>query len=238
MIANAIKSLVLSVSSAIAPSMGSVLSKNDTENSNKQFSVYELGIWIISCIAFTCGIILIVPFVTVYTSNLTDAEYIQPLFGPMIVIAEMIYCCRDPYISVTYAAGHFKQTAVYAYAEALINIVLSVILVGMWGLPGVAVGTIVSMFVRTVLVVVYLKDNILYRSPLVFMKKMFIFGGASAVFVIIAEHLPFVYDTSYITWALYAVPCGAACAVVMGMLGFLFFRNDFMYLLKRVMRKA
>ena len=107
--------------------------------------MYEFAIILISYFIYTCAFSLILPFISIYTKGITDANYNQPVFGTLLLAAELAYCVRDPYTNVAYAAGHFKQTAKYAYAEASINIALSVILVQIWGLNGVAIGTLISM---------------------------------------------------------------------------------------------
>ncbi len=52
---------------------------------------------------------------------------------------------KFPHLNLAYAANKFKEITVPAYIEALLNIVISVILVHKFGLVGVAVGTIVGM---------------------------------------------------------------------------------------------
>lgn len=127
----------------------------DTNKINEAFDIYDTGINLITTFAFACGIVLIVPFVNIYTSGISDANYIQPVFGIMLLISEAIYCYRYPYVSIAYASGKSKETAKYAYIEAISNIVISVLLVVRFGLVGVAVGTFVSMCYRQIMLVIY-----------------------------------------------------------------------------------
>ena len=98
----------------------------------------------------TCAIVLIVPFISVYTKGVTDANYIRYAFGALIVISEYIWAIRLPYSSLVLAAGHFKETRKGAWVECISNIVISVLLVRAFGLIGVAIGTIVAMAIRTI----------------------------------------------------------------------------------------
>ena len=68
----------------------------------------------------------------------------------------MSYCLRLPYNAMVFAAGHYKQTQLSAIIEAVINIVVSVVLVSKWGLVGVAIGTFAAMTYRTLYLVLYL----------------------------------------------------------------------------------
>lgn len=194
MIVLAIKGIVMAISNAIAPSFGNILSKENQEESNQFFDLYEFAICFVSVIFFSCCIILITPFVTVYTQNIKDADYYKPLFGVLLVISEMIYCLRDPYVSASYAAGHFKQVSKYAYGEAIINILISILLVKKLGLVGVTLGTIAGMFFRYITQAFYLRKNILNRS---FRKTTKAFSFVSIILV-----LTFLFGRSFISMKL------------------------------------
>ena len=74
------------------------------------------------------------------------------------------------YSTVILNAGHYKQTQINAITEATTNIVVSLIFVGKLGIIGVAIGTMIAMLVRTIMDVLYLSKNIVYRSPMLFVK--------------------------------------------------------------------
>ena len=162
-IATALKTLIISMSAAVKPSFGNVLVSSDLKDTNKVFDYYELGINVISSILFAGCIVLIVPFVQVYTFGITDANYYEPIFALLLCAGELVYCIRDPFVSAAYTANHFKQTAKYAYIEAALNIIISIILVRKYGLIGVAIGTLVAMTYRMIAQAIYLRDNILFR---------------------------------------------------------------------------
>ena len=69
-------------------------------------------------------------------------------------------------------AGHYKQTQHNAVMEAVTNIVVSLLFLNKMGITGVAVGTLSGMIVRTIMDVRYLSNNIVYRSPMLFIKSL------------------------------------------------------------------
>ena len=73
------------------------------------------------------GMILINSFVALYTKGINDANYVHPIFGYIILLAEMTHCLKDPYVNMAYCAGKFKDIRKHAVVEAIINIVLSVL---------------------------------------------------------------------------------------------------------------
>ncbi len=233
LIVNSIKSVFIAIASAIAPSLGKVIAQGDVEKSNKAFDLYEFSVTALATLMFTCGIILITPFISVYTADITDANYFQPVFAVLLTIAEMIYCFRDPYITVSYIAGHFRQTAKFAYIEALVNIVLSLALVSRFGLIGVAVGTLTAMAIRMLAQVWYIKKHILYRPLRIFGKKMILFSLFATAMVVIARLWVPLTMKGYITWVIYAVSVGVPCVVMLLGLSAVFFGNELKQLLKK-----
>ena len=81
-----------------------MIAKDEKENLCKKFNIYEVLYFTIITILFSCTMILIVPFVSVYTKNITDANYIRYLFGYLIVISEFVWAIRLPYSSLILSA--------------------------------------------------------------------------------------------------------------------------------------
>ena len=121
-------------------------------------------------IATVCAI-LILPFVSIYTGGVTDAQYYQPLFAILMIAGSYAYSIRHPFGCVVSAAGHYKETKIGAIVEVAINLVLSLVLVKPLGLVGVALGTFVAMSFRTIYTVWYLSKHILLRPIWRFLLK-------------------------------------------------------------------
>ena len=116
---------------------------------------------------------LITPFAMIYTSGITDANYYQPVFGIVLVLAESMYLLRSPHVSLAYAANKFKEITLPAYIEAIINIFVSIILMKKYGLIGIATGTLIGMIYRGAFHVYFTSKIIPSRRQSVFYKKLF-----------------------------------------------------------------
>lgn len=228
MIVSAIKNLINSISSAIEPSMGNVLVSQTEENRNRVFDGFEFVISIITTTMFTCCIVLIVPFVKVYTTNINDANYIQPLFAALLCVAEAVYCLRTPYISVAYSSGHFKETAKYAYIEAGLNIIISLILVPHFGLVGEAIGTVISMLFRLIAHIVYLKKNILFRPISKAIKNIMPFIISCTASILTIKYLVNVDVNGYFSWFVFAIIVGVI-VVIFQLICLLLFRRNMLF---------
>lgn len=200
MIVLALKNLIKSISDAIAPSMGKILVSNDKENISKSFDYYETGIGILSCIVFTCCGVLIVPFVKIYTSSINDANYSQPVFAVLLTIAYGLYCYRDSCGNVIYAAGHIKQTSIYAYIEAGINLIISLVLVKPLGLIGIAIGTLSAMFFRTIAMSFYSHKYILHRKYSFWISKFAVFVFSSFLTIVCCRYLIIIHSSTITEW--------------------------------------
>lgn len=227
LVVNGIKSLIQAFTSGIDASFGNMIANGEKENLNKKFGMYENLYNTISTILFTCAIILIVPFISVYTKGITDANYIRYTFGYLIVISEYLWAIRLPYSSITLAAGHFKETRKGALVECLTNIIISLVLVNKFGIIGVAIGTIVAMAIRTCEFMYHTNKYILDRSIWVSIKKVIIVIIETLIIVFISNYLPMVNNINYANWLINAIMVGLISIVIILPINIVLFKNDF-----------
>lgn len=226
LVINGIKSLVQSFTSGIDASFGNMIANDEKEQLNKSFSAYEVFYYSIITVMYICTILLIVPFVSIYTKGITDANYIRPVFAYVLVASEYAWSIRLPYSSIVLASGHFKQTRVGAWVEALTNIVISLILVQKYGIVGIAIGTLVAMLVRTAEFVYHTSKYILGRSIWISIKKMSTVIIETLIVALIVYLIPSVNVTSYATWILQAIIVGSISIAVVGIANFILYKEE------------
>ena len=163
MIVSGITSLMSSVIDGFDSLFGDIIAKEESENLLKKFRMTETVFLMMNAIFFSCAMVLIMPFVKLYIAN-SDANYINYLFAILLVIGEYIYTIRLPYNSLVKSVGHYKETRVGAWVEAIINIVVSCIFVSQLGLVGVAIGTVAAMIYRTVEYIIHINKTVLKRN--------------------------------------------------------------------------
>lgn len=208
LVVNGVKQIVSSTTNGIQAMFGNMLAKNEINELNSSFERIEWLLHTLVTFVFSVTAVLIIPFVRVYTSGITDANYIVPTFAYMITLAQASYCLRLPYNIMVLAAGHYKQTQGSAIIEAIINIVVSVVFVFRFGLVGVALGTLVAMVYRTIYLANYLRKNILYRKLCHFIKHLSVDILATMIlFVIVSVFSPFfeIKQIDYFSWFVLAV---------------------------------
>lgn len=232
-----IKNLITSFSAGIDASWGDMISRGEHENLNRKFGMYEVIYNTINTIIFTCSIILIVPFISVYTLKFHDANYIRPLFGALIVISEYVWAIRMPYSSITLAAGHFKETKIGAWVESLVNIILSIIFVKKYGMVGIVIGTTAAMTIRTIEFIFHTNKYILKRHYGDTFKKIGILIGETILLVILSRFIPMLENISYLNWIINGIMVFVLTSFVVLSINFLLYKDEF-YLFFNSIAKA
>lgn len=161
LVINALRGIVTSVGNSYQSALGKYIAMGDSAQLKQKFRKFEEGFWLTGMILFFCCALLINPFIQIYTTGITDAEYYQPIFSFVIVLANMIYVIREPYRLLVLAGGKFKETNFGAFAEAIINLGMSLLLITKFGLIGVAIGTLVAIVFRLIYLVWYLHKDII-----------------------------------------------------------------------------
>lgn len=160
LVINALRGIVTSVGNSYQSALGKYIAMGDSAQLKQKFRKFEEGFWLAGMVLFFCCTLLINPFIQIYTTGITDAEYYQPVFSFVIVLANMIYVIREPYRLLVLAGGKFKETNFGAFAEAIINLGMSLLLITEFGLIGVAVGTLIAIAFRLIYLVWYLHKDI------------------------------------------------------------------------------
>lgn len=200
--------LITSVSAGTAAGIGNVLVGGDKKTIDRTVDLFEFVQSAATTVLFTITALMIMPFIKLYTSDMTDINYIYPEFAYVLVCAEAIYCFRCIYSTISTNANKFKETQLGAILECVVNLVLSLILTlacGM-GLLGIAIGTLAGMFVRYLAEVLFLSENVINRSVLKAFKSLLVNACIAAVSILIC-HFALNYDTinSLSNWIIFAI---------------------------------
>lgn len=237
MVINQIQNVCSSFITGMEALFGDMLAKDEKEALNKTFSYYETLISVISTVLFSVTVVMIVPFVKIYTAGINDANYIEPTFAVILAMASYVYCIRTPYHGMVIAAGHFKETQIAAYAEAGINICMSIVLVKPLGLFGVAIGTLTATSVRMLYYAVYLQGHIFFRELRIFAKREMVNFGIFAIICCLGNLLTTAfYMTAYIEWVCIAVIVTAIAVGVTLIGNYVFYKSEFKEIKLKIFR--
>ena len=233
LIANGVKKLLATFTVGIESIFGNMIALADYDGLRRNMIRIEYLLFSVGTVAYSCLFILVVPFISVYTSGITDAEYARPLFALLLSAAQFIGCVRTPYQNIVDAAGHFKQTRNSAIIEAGLNVAISIVMVIQFGLVGVAIGTLISTLYRTIYLTIYASKNILNRSNRFFVKRILCSVMEIGLIYVLSDCFVSVSVTNYVSWLIYAVIVGSISAVVVLLCSLIFDRHEFFDCMKK-----
>lgn len=220
-----IKSVFIALSAGIQSIFGEMIAKKEIMQLSILFSQIEWLIHTGVTLVFGCTVVLLVPFVEIYTSGINDAVYRVPAFALLLTFGNAMHCLRLPYNILIRAGGHYKQTQGNYVTAALINVILSIVLVKKLGLIGVAIGTLAAMSFQTVWMAYY-ESKYLIEYPF---KRFFKQIGVDILIFLISYCVTRLFKmgiVSYFAWFLLAIKTGFVWLVVSIVVNILFYSRN------------
>ena len=136
-----------------------------SQTSVNQFREYYQKYRIISSYVIfllnSVGFLLIIPFLRIYTKEVTDINYIITWLPELFFVMKVLYGIRSVHKQAVDAVGHFQKTQIIAIVEMIINLVTSIGLIYLFDIRGVVLGTIIALLVGVVAYIKYVNRNIL-----------------------------------------------------------------------------
>ena len=230
-----IRKIVNNFVTSFGAAFGDMYAKNEIDLMKKNLRLFETIVFSITTVIYSVTLVMICPFALLYTKNVTDVNYYEPLFGAVLTVAGAFSCFRIPYQSIVLAVGHFKQTRNGAFVEALLNISISIVMVKFYGLVGVAVGTLVAAVFRTIQYASYLGKKVLDVGVWSFFQRLAIslaiFGATYGISLLYPE-----YHTSVWSWILFATITTAVSTTLVLLTDLLFYRDSLSGIFQKMKR--
>ena len=219
LISFSLRNIVASLGGGMEAMFGDMIAKGEQEALRVAYRRYKFLLTVLTVTLFGAAMVLILPFVRLYTHGVTDANYIQPLFAVILLLGDAAYCLTLPCYNLPIAAAKLKESRAGAYGEAAINVVVSIVLVFWDPLLGVAIGTLASMLFKSVYLMVFSAKNILHNG---WGRMLRDYALTICILVVLAVAgmwaIQYVHIHSYFLWIL----CGFGAVGVTGLVALLF----------------
>lgn len=199
----------------------------------KLFEAYETCYITLAFALFTIANYFMLPFMRLYTSGVTDANYLDAALPYAFVFVNLLAAGRYPCDVMIHISGHFRQTKTSALVETLLNIGFSAILVHRFGIFGVLLGTVISSLYRGNYLLLYINRNVIGRSPMKSYKCWLINFAVYLAIVYVSRWIRPSLDT-YLKIFTFCVPYALGVLAVYFGVTFLTSPNVFGYLLAYV----
>lgn len=234
MVVASLNMLLNSFSNGLMAGFGEIISKKETETLRKGYSTYEYMYFVILFIIGTCMGVLLLPFITVYTKHMTDADYIRPLLAIMFTAIIFLQNIRIPALTIICAVGHYKETKRQAILEAMIHIAVSLLLIKPFGIAGALTGTICSYGYRSIEVIAYNAKYLVPKTGSTTAKRLVRNTITTVCLIMIGLQIVPQEMNSFYEWFAYGMLTGTISVIVIGGLNFMFEPKEFFALLDRL----
>lgn len=233
----AISSLISIFNNGIGPALGNMLNEG-SGRFKKVYMVFENVHYMLLAFVYSVTFILYIPFLKIYTSGITDANYIRPTVMVLFVVAEVMNQIRIPANTLVNVKGLFKETKNRAALEAVINLVISLLLVRQFGIVGVLIGTICSYVYRTFDFIIYTSRKILKRSCWVSIRIIVTNVAISGLAISICKKIFFINASTYLQWIIYAVQVCVIIGIILIGGNYILNRENFLDIYKIFVRRV
>ena len=167
-----IKSVLNTISYSYSYALGQIY-HSDRERFIKLHNVYEVYNMSLT-FSFMCILnIFILPFISIYTSGVTDIQYVDKYIPMLFTAVYLLSNSRASSGLIIDFAQHFEQTKWRAVLEASINITVSLVAIHYLGIYGALIGTVVALLYRANDMIIY-ANRLINRSPLITYKRWII----------------------------------------------------------------
>ena len=238
-----VQKIITSLSSSIGASIGNLIADGNKKAIDKTMDQFELMQIIFTTVLFTITGMMLMPFIHLYTQNMGDAEYSQPIFGYILIAAEAIYCVRCIYTTVCMSGNKFKETQPGAILESAVNLTASIALLIILNTEGqkliaIAIGTLLGMLTRLVFEVLYLRRGLIYRPVSKAIKAIAIYLTASFVSVVICRQIHIYECNSVIEWIGTAILTSLIVISCILLFSIIFYKKTLYELYERFTKKS
>lgn len=198
-------------SSGLAAVFGNVIAQNETELLKKRFATYEFIFEIILYVVYTCAMILILPFVSVYIQANDGTNYIVPLLGIGCALNGLFKSIRVPYTTLVEASGTFKENNIANILEAIFIVVVSAVGIKLIGVAGAVLGAAIIALIRSSMYQNFICKHVLNVGMLKYIVKN---GFNIAAMISIYNVFGTITVSNYFDWFLNAILVFAVTIVV------------------------
>lgn len=234
MITNGVRKFLLTFVNGLGSTFGNMFALGEKENIKRGLLLYEQVTFAVSNFLFSVTMIMILSFIDIYTTGITDVGYIRPSFAYVFVIATLFGAYRIPYQSIVEAVGHFRQTRNGAFFEAFLNIAVSIIMVRWLGLIGVAIGTLCATIFRTFQYCIYMSKNIIKRSLWFLIKRLLLSALTFGIIISLSRIFCFCQPNTYVQWIVQAIVICTFAGTVIILIELIFYRDDLQITVKKI----
>ncbi|CAM4513210.1 O-antigen/teichoic acid export membrane protein [Paenibacillus endophyticus] len=216
-------------------SFGDVIAKGEVEILQKAYKEFEYFYYSLIAIVFSISFVMILPFIRIFTKNVTDINYDLPLIGVLFVLNGLLYNIKTPQGMLVISAGLFKETKLQTTIQGAVVIIVGIILTPTLGIVGVLIASIISNIYRSVDLLFFIPKKVT-KLPV----KDTLYRMIRAIISVVVIWAPFwfinINPTNYVSWFAYASAIGTYALFVVVVMGYMYERENLLSTVERIFK--
>ena len=235
LIMNYLHMFILNFLMGIKSSVGSIISDTKQNNniSKKIFSEFLLSMNFVTTICTIVLAVSIVPFIKIFIDNSYGLSWSAAVLFASILWLNVM---QKSLFVVIEVKGKFEKIKYYSLVQAILNIVLSILLISIWGITGILFATVIT----TLLITLPAKAKIAFKeidlSLKYFVKILVITIFVSGISIFFINHINiYVNITNLLDWFLMTGIIFIIISIIIFIIFYIFF-NEFKEIVRRFMK--
>lgn len=220
--------------SGLPAGFGDLIARNEKAKLIKTVGEFETAYYYLLSVAYGLAFTLIMPFVSVYTSGLADADYLNSALGFVIVLNGLLYNIKTPQSMLVVSAGMYKETRWRVTAQGAILILIGFVLGVKWGVVGIVLGSCVSNIYRTVDLLFFTPKYITHAPVGKSIMRMLVVVLNIALILFPSVIIDYSVN-NFTEWLVLAVCYGIYSLIVVTLITFAFDRKNMLSVIKRML---
>lgn len=209
---NALSTIISIVTSSTQFVLGQTYNSDKTRYVSVH-RTYESLLLTFAFTIFTVAGLLTIPFIKIYTSGITDINYIDYVLPILFSLNGLLSTCKSTSLCLINFSFHAKQTINRTFIEAGINLVISILLVPFFGIHGVLIGTGVALIYRLIDTLFY-SNRVILKTSIKNTIKLYITNFILFAIIISASNF---FKISIANWVGF-LTAGVVCTLLCGMI--------------------
>ena len=220
--------------SGLSAGFGEIIARKETKTLQKAYGDFEFVYYAMITTVYATAFVMLMPFISVYTSGVTDTDYNRVLLGVLFVVNGFLYNLKTPQGMLVISAGLYKETRVQTTIQCGLIVILGIILAPLMGLEGIMIALCISNLYRVIDLVMYIPKAVT-KLPVSSTLSKIIFSIVSAAISVLISSRFNLKATGYVQWVLKAGAVFALSISVYIGVSLLFMRSSFSSAFKRIM---
>jgi len=196
---NIVKTFLYALISAPINGFGQLISNSKLEIVYEKYKIYEYIIILVSLILITSLLVVILPFISIYTVSVTDINYIDKYMSVLLALILFLEVIHIPAGNIINVSGNFKAAKNIQIISCLTLAVLLSVLGVIYGIYGVLIAITITNLVLATLEITYTHLKIFKQKINLYLKFLFTNFIFSLLLFLIAQNINLpIYD--YLTF--------------------------------------